>query len=344
MHHARRRNTKHLLGLMLVQYRAEAEIFLGGDHLWGGTSDDTMTGGGGADTFMFWEGHGNDRITDFNIADDKIDLTWFDNAIIWSDLQAAMRDENGSTVIDLSQWGGGTVTLEGVTISELTAEMFDLPDGSGGRYRYGSESDNTIEGILNLESRYVEVKCPFDLRLAFARDKGGKPALRNLLGASSPVRARKLAALLHVTDEREWRYPDRPTIQLSLPYVFVADEPVYMAQVAPFMHYRADPWPGTIFGGRYPIDVWPRPLMWAFEWHDVDRELKLSRGEPLFYCQFETVPQDRPIQLVEAERTPELEEYLGHISGAVNFVNRSFSLFRTAQERRPKTLVVRKSR
>ncbi len=198
--------------------------------------------------------------------------------------------------------------------------------------------------ILNLESRLFEVKCPFDLRLGFARDKEGKPVLRNLLGANSPVRAKKLATVLHVTDEREWRYPDRPTIQLSLPYVFIADEPVYMAQVAPFMHYRADPWPGTIFGGRYPIDVWPRPLMWAFEWHDVEKELRLSRGEPLFYCQFETVPQDRPIQLVEAERTPELEEYLGHISGAVNFVNRSFSLFRTAQERRPKTLVVRKSR
>lgn len=198
--------------------------------------------------------------------------------------------------------------------------------------------------ILNLESRYCEVACPFDLHLAFVRSKDGKPGLRNLLGGRSPVRANKLAALLNVVEESEWRHADRPTIQLRLPYVFIADEPVYMSQVAPFMHYRADPWPGTIFGGRFPIDVWPRPLMWAFEWHDTGKELRLSRGEPLFYCQFETAPQDRPIQLVEAARTPELEEYLGHISGAVNFVNQSFSLFRTAQERRPKKLVVRKPR
>ena len=207
-----------------------------------------------------------------------------------------------------------------------------------------AKSASRCPAIIGLESRYFEVACPFDLRLAFVRDKEGKPALRNVLGQRSPVRPSKLENLLHVTSEAEWRHADRPTIQLSLPYVFIADEPVYLSQVAPFMHYRAEPWPGTIFGGRFPIDVWPRPLMWAFEWHDTEKELRLSRGEPLFYCQFETVPQDRPVQLVEAARTPELDAYLEHIAGAVNFVNQSFGLFKTAEERRPKTLIVPKKR
>ena len=189
-----------------------------------------------------------------------------------------------------------------------------------------AKSASRCPAIIGLESRYFEVKCPFDLRLAFVRDKEGKPALRNVLGQRSPVRPSKLETLLHVTSEAEWRHADRPTIQLNLPYVFIADEPVYLSQVAPFMHYLAEPWPGTIFGGRFPIDVWPRPLMWAFEWHDTDKELRLSRGEPLFYCQFETVPQDRPVQLIEAARTPQLDAYLEHIAGAVNFVNQSFGL------------------
>ena len=207
-----------------------------------------------------------------------------------------------------------------------------------------AKSASRCPAIIGLESRYFEVPCPFDLHLAFVRDQDGKPALRNLLGHQSPLRSKKLASLLHVTNEAEWRYADRPTLQMSLPYVFIADEPVYLSQVAPFTHYRADPWPGTLFGGRFPIDVWPRPLMWAFEWHEVKKELRLSRGEPLFYCQFETLPQDRPVQLVEAAHTPELDAYLEHISGAVNFVNQTFSLFKTAEERRPKTLVVPKAR
>ena len=98
----------------------------GDDYLWGGTDDDTMTGGGGADTFLFWEGHGADTITDFNPSDDKIDLTWFDNAITWTKLQEAMTDNGTDTKIDLSAWGGGSITLKGVTSSQLTAAMFNL--------------------------------------------------------------------------------------------------------------------------------------------------------------------------------------------------------------------------
>ncbi|MEM7189320.1 MAG: hypothetical protein AAF439_06890, partial [Pseudomonadota bacterium] len=185
---------------------------------------------------------------------------------------------------------------------------------------------------------------PFDLELAMVRDKDGKPALKNMKSDASPVRAKKLAQHLHVTAEKEWRYPDRPTIQLSLPYLFIADEPVYMSQVPAFMHYKADGMPGTMFGGRFPINLWPRPLMWAFEWHDVNKPLKLSRGEPLFYCLFETEPADRPVQVIEAERTPELNEYLDLITGAVNYVNQTFSLFKQAEDRRPDRLVKAKSR
>ncbi len=207
-----------------------------------------------------------------------------------------------------------------------------------------AKSASRCPAVINLESRYFVVKCPFDLHLRFARDKEGRPGLRNMHGEASPVRAKKLNTLLHVTSEAEWRYPDRPTIQLSLPYLFIADEPVYMSQVSPFLHYRKDPLPGTIFGGRFPINLWPRPLMWAFEWHDPTKDIVLTRGEPLFYALFETTPQDRPVQLFEAERTPELVEYLDLVSGAVNFVNQTFSLFRAAEERRPKELVVAKKR
>ncbi|MYF08105.1 MAG: hypothetical protein F4092_16060 [Rhodospirillaceae bacterium] len=224
--------------------------------------------------------------------------------------------------------------------------IFDTPARvrSAEPSRRHAKSASRCPAILGLESRYFEVKCPFDLHLAFARDKEDKPGRRNRLGTRTPVHPNKLASLVHVANEAEWRHPRRPTIQLSLPSVFVADEPVYLSQVAPFMHYRDEPRPGTIFGGRFPIDVWPRPLMWAFEWHDTERELKLARGEPLFYCQFETAPRDRPVRLIEAERTAELSRYLEYISGVVNFVNQSFSLFRTAEERRPKTPVVLEKR
>lgn len=238
--------------------------------------------------------------------------------------------------------GSGPVKVGWLLDGKRGAVVYEAPARlrSAKTDRRHAKSAARCPAILNLESRYVEVPCPFDLHLGFTRTDQGRPVLRNLAGPASPLRANKLSGLIHLVNEAEWRYPDRPTVQMSLPYLFVADEPVYLSQLPPFMHYRSEPWPGTLFGGRFPIDVWPRPLMWAFEWHDTQKPLQLSRGEPLFYCQFETVPADRPFQLVEAERTPELDAYLEHISGAVNFVNQTFSLFRTARQRRPQTLVV----
>jgi len=200
-----------------------------------------------------------------------------------------------------------------------------------------AKSASRCPAVINLESRYFVVRCPYDLHLAFVRDKDGRAALRNLNGDKSAVRANKLREKLHITNEKEWRNPDVPTLQLELPYVFIADEPVYLSQVAPFMHYSKTPMPGTIFGGRFPINVWPRPLMWAFEWHDTDQPLKINRGDPLFYVTFETMPQDRSVVLTETEVTPELTDYMDLISGAVNYVNQTFSLFEAAEAQRPKT-------
>jgi len=148
-----------------------------------------------------------------------------------------------------------------------------------------AKSASRCPAVINLESRYFVVRCPFDLNLAFVRDKDGRPGL-----------------------------------------------------------HSKTPMPGTIFGGRFPINVWPRPLMWAFEWHDTDQPLKINRGDPLFYATFETMPQDRSVVLVEADVTPELTDYMELISGAVNYVNQTFSLFEAAEAQRPKTLVSPKPR
>ncbi len=202
-----------------------------------------------------------------------------------------------------------------------------------------AKSASRCPAVLNLESRYFEIPCPFDLNVGFGRDKEGRPTLHNLSGAASAIRGSTLGKKLSITNESEWRFSDRPMIQLKLPYYFIADEPVYLTQLDAYMHYRKVPLPGTIFGGRFPIDVWPRPLMWAFEWHEPEKPIVVKRGDPLFYCQFEFDSPERNVQMVEAEMTPELRTYMDHISGAVNYVSQTFSLFEAAERVRPATLL-----
>ena len=52
----------------------------------------------------------------------------------------------------------------------------------------------------------------------------------------------------------------------------------------------------------------------------------------------------RPIQLIEAERTPALAAYLDSLSGVVNYVSQTFSLFQAAEELRPPRLLTPKRR
>ena len=48
--------------------------------------------------------------------------------------------------------------------------------------------------------------------------------------------------------------------------------------------------------------------------------------------------------MFEAENTPELDEYLKKISGAVNYVNQTFGLFKRAAAVRPSQLLVKKQK
>ncbi|NTT87808.1 hypothetical protein [Tabrizicola fusiformis] len=240
----------------------------------------------------------------------------------------------------------GPVQVGWFLTSDKGAVLYDPPERVSFRQtnRTHAKSAARCPGVIQLESRYFMVKCPFDIHVGFTRDDKGKAVLVNRAGGSSTIRSNKLGEVLSLVAEAEWRYPDRPTAQLALPYCFIADETVYVTQLSAFMHYRPDPLPGTIFGGRFPLNIWPRPLMWAFEWHEPAKDLILRRGEPLFYVQFEAEGPDRPVQVIEAERTPELQKYLDQIGGVVNYVNQTFGLFKAAEALRPKRLLTPKSR
>ena len=235
----------------------------------------------------------------------------------------------------------GPIMVGWLRTTDKAGILYDAPERVSFRQtnRTHAKSAARCPAVIQLESRYFMIKCPFDLHIGFERDAKGKAVLVNRAGAASAVRSAKLNEVLTLVGEAEWRYADRPTVQLQLPYVFIADEPVWITQLDAFAHYRRQPLPGTIFGGRFPVSLWPRPLMWAFEWHETDKDIILKRGDPLFYVQFEGFGPDRPVQVIEAEKTPELTAYMELISGAVGYVNQTFGLFKAAEAARPAKLL-----
>lgn len=150
----------------------------------------------------------------------------------------------------------------------------------------------------------------------------------------------KFVVLMH---PKLWRASSFPTIQIKIPYFFLCDEPCYMTQTPPYMSNTFRKWPGVLISGRFPINIWPRILNWAFEWTDLSQDLILRRGDPLCYFYFETGHLRTKVNMCEIENTPELREYRQGISGVPKYMSNTFSLFETALERRPRNLMVKKS-
>jgi hypothetical protein len=199
--------------------------------------------------------------------------------------------------------------------------------------------------LLNYESQIVVIPCPFDLHIRLHFDQKTKALkLENVLGSESPIAHHKLGELLNPIPIDRWKDPNKPIIQIPTAYRFVTDEIGYLSQLPPFLHYSSHAWPGILIAGRFPLYAWPRILMWAFEWHDTKKDLILKRGDPWFYVRFEGSDPSQIFKLVEAERTPELQEYCQGMDGVTNYVKQTFSLFKIAESRRPKQLLKVKQR
>lgn len=95
----------------------------GRDTLTGGddTHDDYLYGGAGEDRFVFYDNIGADRIEDFEINIDKIDLSNVSSVNDYSDLSGLIRQSGDHVVIDI---GSGDIVIKNIDVSDLSASDF----------------------------------------------------------------------------------------------------------------------------------------------------------------------------------------------------------------------------
>ena len=229
---------------------------------------------------------------------------------------------------------------------DLSAVVYYPPERlewPGPRARPGGAAD--CPAIADMARHYYVVRSPVTLSLRCTHFVPGQEFyydVPSVEGADKVIGGRTLQRLLTVMPPAIWENPEYPTLQLNLPYLFVSDESVYVEQSPAMFSPVSCQWPVLLYGGRFPIDVWPRQLNFSFQWVDLQRPLLIRRGDPLFYVRFYPTDRDRKVQLVEAERTRELENFMASVRDVTAMVSRSFSLFARAAELRPARLVVPK--
>ena len=99
------------------------EAYAPGTPIFALSGNDTLTGAGGNNEYVFAQPIGNDTIYNFNAATDKIDLIGFANIASFNDIKGNIADDgHGDTVITIG--AGETITLQGVNAASLTAADF----------------------------------------------------------------------------------------------------------------------------------------------------------------------------------------------------------------------------
>nr|WP_323782938.1 calcium-binding protein [Amylibacter sp.] len=105
------------------------DVLFGGqgrDKLDGGTGNDILNGDGGADKFVFKGNFGDDTITDFSTAGkrEKIDLSSINEIKNFRDLNNNHLSENGDGDAVITDNDDNTITLENISITDLSANDF----------------------------------------------------------------------------------------------------------------------------------------------------------------------------------------------------------------------------
>ena len=88
----------------------------------GGDGNDVLTGGGGADTFIFTRGNGSDLVTDFG-PDDTVRLNGY-GFTSFEQIRSNLTQEGADLRLDLG--GGESLVLAGTRAEELKADQFAL--------------------------------------------------------------------------------------------------------------------------------------------------------------------------------------------------------------------------
>src|SRR5258707_12290512 len=128
------------------------EAYAPGSPVFALSGNDTLTGAGGNDLFVFEQPIGHDTVYSFDAAHDQIDLIGYAGFTSFADIQAHLtEDANGNALITLG--GGQSIELQGVHAAALTQSNFvfdQMPTlDNAGTMTIGDGAVMPLSGTIN---------------------------------------------------------------------------------------------------------------------------------------------------------------------------------------------------
>src|SRR5262249_44970606 len=147
----------------ISSFSDNVEAYAPGSPIFAVSGDDTLTGAGGNDLFVFAQPIGNDIIYNFNVASDVVDLVNFSGVSSFNNIQLS-SDANGNAVVTLGN--GETITLMAIAAASLTASNFVFDQtpvtNNTGTMTIGDGALLPLSGTIN-NSGTIELNSSGDL-------------------------------------------------------------------------------------------------------------------------------------------------------------------------------------
>ena len=157
--------------------------------------------------------------------------------------------------------------------------------------------------VLKLLQNTFSIKCPFDFHIRYTGTVEN-PKIQTILEGCS-ISPEKLASLFSLSPKKDWLNPNLPVFQITTPYVFFSNTPNEIIQRFP-RELIGKGFPFRLIEGQFPIDTWKRPLSWAVEWVDINRDIIFKRGYPWFNISFISEDLSSNTRLEKMELKPKV--------------------------------------
>lgn len=146
------------------------------------------------------------------------------------------------------------------------------------------------------------IRSPYTYHLKHTFAENGESNVE-LLSRSS-FQDRVFESVVHIEPKEVRNQENIPLIQFTLYTAFFTKEKDVTMEIFPaFMSHKLNKQPLVSIHGSFPISDWIRPINFAFDWVEPDKEILIERGDPLIYVRF-----SKNLQLKYQKITPELQK------------------------------------
>ena len=188
--------------------------------------------------------------------------------------------------------------------------------------------------VRNFSQGFYIVKSPYSIKLR-AIDDGENLNIFPVYPFTS-IHDSLIKKIVQIEHPSTWRKNETVTIQIPSPYVFFADQLVFMEQGQPMLTNQTKlNW--RIIPGIIDIYSWQRPLNWAFEWDLNSGDFIINNNEAIYTLRFfDGAKHLDNVELVEYPMNKKIKDQLALTNGIAKVKKGIMPYFEKAKKKRKK--------